>query len=323
MLEKIAKLCTKHGFVFPVESRVNGSLLTCYDFGPMGAAFSSNILKEWWDSVVLNKPSIYPVINTAQTSCPDSVPIGMDKENPLFLPPSLAKGTLLWYPYVFSEMNHRLPLGIVQCGKCFTRENIDQSKFIYQSSVFTQLLLQYFVSPKDTNKWFGYWVQERLNWWRTVTTGKKSVVPQLIESSTILEQAMLAYLVDSYEEGVKNSDTKEMKKVIHLHPRLAPYKVAVATVHSQDHSTSEMREVADYVGLLLSESGIMALHLKESTLDSIYTKMDESGIPYCVIIDEKTFINGVVSLRSRDTSLKDQLHLSDVNWCLVKILETY
>ncbi|XP_013396699.1 DNA polymerase subunit gamma-2, mitochondrial isoform X3 [Lingula anatina] len=269
MLEKIAKLCTKHGFVFPVESRVNGSLLTCYDFGPMGAAFSSNILKEWWDSVVLNKPSIYPVINTAQTSCPDSVPIGMDKENPLFLPPSLAKGTLLWYPYVFSEMNHRLPLGIVQCGKCFTRENIDQSKFIYQSSVFTQLLLQYFVSPKDTNKWFGYWVQERLNWWRTfskyppnfitadeeenedlhqqqicikfafpwgldnvetitvkrvetigeldtlsqVTTGKKSVVPQLIESSTILEQAMLAYLVDSYEEGVKNSDTKEMKKV--------------------------------------------------------------------------------------------------------------
>ena len=49
-----------------------------------------------------------------------------------------------------------------------------------------------------------------------------------------------------------------------------------------------------------------------SSPDKCYTYQDEIGTPYCVTILESTLTNGVVALRSRNTTLQEFIHISEV-----------
>ena len=50
-LDKVAALCQKHGFVYPVERVIGNCNVTGYNFGPLGALLRRNLLSEWWVKV--------------------------------------------------------------------------------------------------------------------------------------------------------------------------------------------------------------------------------------------------------------------------------
>ncbi len=61
----------------------------------------------------------------------------------------------------------RLPFGIAQIGKAF-RNEINPRNFTFRSREFEQAELEFFVHPSEREKWFRYWLDERLRWHRDI-----------------------------------------------------------------------------------------------------------------------------------------------------------
>jgi glycyl-tRNA synthetase len=68
---------------------------------------------------------------------------------------------------VQTAMRRKLPFGIAQIGRSF-RNEITPGNFIFRLREFEQMEMEYFVPPADEDRWFGYWVEERLRWWTDV-----------------------------------------------------------------------------------------------------------------------------------------------------------
>lgn len=60
----------------------------------------------------------------------------------------------------------------------------------------------------------------------------------------------------------------------------------------------------------------------ESALDSKFNETDTIGIPYGLILDEISLQNGFMKLRSRDTTLSETIHISQLNDYVPKIFHS-
>jgi len=68
---------------------------------------------------------------------------------------------------VATTQRRKLPFGIAQIGRSF-RNEITPGNFIFRDREFTQMEMEFFVPPADEDRWFAYWVEERLRWWTDV-----------------------------------------------------------------------------------------------------------------------------------------------------------
>jgi len=59
----------------------------------------------------------------------------------------------------------KIPFGIAQIGKAF-RNEINPRNFTFRSREFEQAELEFFVHPSEREKWFAYWLEQRLAWHR-------------------------------------------------------------------------------------------------------------------------------------------------------------
>ena len=81
-----------------------------------------------------------------------------------YLRPETAQGIFVNFDNVATAMRRKLPFGIAQVGKSF-RNEITPGNFIFRDREFEQMEMEFFVRPEDEDRWFGYWVDERLRWW--------------------------------------------------------------------------------------------------------------------------------------------------------------
>ncbi len=129
-------------------------------------------------------------------------------------------------------------------------------------------------------------------------------VPHVIEPAAGADRATLAFLLSAYEEqDVPNGKGgTEKRTVLHLHPRLAPIKVAVLPLSKNEQLVPIADEVA---GVLRSR-----LMIDVDTAGSIgrrYRRQDEVGTPLCVTIDFDTLDDRAVTIRDRDTMAQDRV----------------
>lgn len=66
---------------------------------------------------------------------------------------------------VVDSTRQQIPFGIAQIGKAF-RNEVTPGKFIFRSREFEQWDLQFFVHPNDMEKWFEYWKEERMKFYK-------------------------------------------------------------------------------------------------------------------------------------------------------------
>ena len=66
---------------------------------------------------------------------------------------------------VQSASRQKLPFGIAQVGKAF-RNEINTKNFLFRTREFEQMEMQYFVNPKDDTRWYSYWKEKRLEWFK-------------------------------------------------------------------------------------------------------------------------------------------------------------
>lgn len=68
---------------------------------------------------------------------------------------------------VVDSTRMRIPFGIAQIGKAF-RNEITPGKLTFRSREFEQWDMQFFVHPNEMEKWFEYWKQQRMDFYKTL-----------------------------------------------------------------------------------------------------------------------------------------------------------
>jgi glycyl-tRNA synthetase len=117
--------------------------------------------------------------------------------------------------------------------------------------------------------------------------------PYVIEPAAGATRTTAAFLLAAYDEvDVKG----EIRVVLRLHPRLAPYKIAVLPLSKKDTLTPVAEEV---LGLL--QPHYMCDYDETQSIGKRYARQDEVGTPLCVTVDFDTLEDRAVTVRDRDT----------------------
>ena len=137
-------------------------------------------------------------------------------------------------------------------------------------------------------------------------------VPYCVEPAVGVDRIFLAMLCNAYEEQeIAEGDTRI---VLHLHPALAPYKVAVLPL------SKKLSEKADEVYTKLSKK-FMCDYDEAGSIGKRYRREDEIGTPYCVTIDFDTLEDGTVTIRDRDTMEQVRVKIEDLTSWLEEKME--
>ena len=136
-------------------------------------------------------------------------------------------------------------------------------------------------------------------------------VPYCIEPSLGADRVALAFLCNAYdEEEIAEGDTIT---VLHLHPALAPYKVAVLPL------SKKLSEKAEEVYTQLSKK-FMCEYDETGSIGKRYRREDEIGTPYCVTVDFDTLEDNAVTIRDRDTMEQVRVKIDELEaWISDKV----
>jgi len=134
-------------------------------------------------------------------------------------------------------------------------------------------------------------------------------IPYVIEPSLGVDRALLAFLVDAYDEEVLERDeqgnVKDMRVVLHLHPALAPVKCAVLPL------SKKLAEPALEIYQMLSKSFVTDYD-DAGSIGKRYRRQDEIGTPLCVTYDFDSENDKCVTVRDRDTMQQVRIPIDEV-----------
>ncbi|MBO4572780.1 MAG: glycine--tRNA ligase [Clostridia bacterium] len=142
-------------------------------------------------------------------------------------------------------------------------------------------------------------------------TGEK-YIPYDIEYSIGADRLMLAVLSEAYdEEALENGETRV---VMHFHPAVAAYKVAVLPLQKNlsDKAKEVYKTLAASFPVTYDETG---------SIGKRYRRQDEIGTPMCITIDFDTLENDTVTVRDRDSMEQIRLNISELKNYVDKKLE--
>lgn len=132
--------------------------------------------------------------------------------------------------------------------------------------------------------------------YRDPETGE-TFLPWDIETSSGVDRPLMFLLMDAYTEDAD-------RVVLKLHPRLAPYKVAVFPLVK---NKPELVEKAWTIFLALKKAGISTAWDERGNIGKRYLAQDEIGTPWCVTVDYQTLEDKTVTVRDRDTTLQERI----------------
>ena len=122
---------------------------------------------------------------------------------------------------------------------------------------------------------------------------KEHIIPYIIEPSAGVDRSALAFLCDAYDE---EPDKDEIRALLHLHPTLAPIKVAVLPLSRREKLVAVARKI--YADL---RQCWMAQYDDAQSIGRRYRRQDEIGTPFCVTVDFQSLEDEQVTIRERDS----------------------
>jgi glycyl-tRNA synthetase len=126
-------------------------------------------------------------------------------------------------------------------------------------------------------------------------------VPYVVEPAAGANRTMAAFLLAAYDEDVIND---EPRTVLRLHPRLAPYQVAILPLSKKDSLTP----LADRIFSTLSKR-YYCDYDETQAIGRRYRRQDEIGTPYCITVDFDSLEDGQVTIRERDTTQQERVSI--------------
>ncbi|MDA8047706.1 MAG: glycine--tRNA ligase [Actinomycetota bacterium] len=129
-------------------------------------------------------------------------------------------------------------------------------------------------------------------------------VPYVIEPAAGATRTMMAFLLAAYDEDRIGG---EKRTVLRLHPRIAPYQVAVLPLSKKDTLTPVAEEV---LGRL--QPIAMCDYDETQSIGRRYRRQDEIGTPLAVTVDFDTLEDRAVTIRDRDTTEQVRVPIDDL-----------
>ncbi|OFR68928.1 glycine--tRNA ligase [Corynebacterium sp. HMSC078H07] len=133
--------------------------------------------------------------------------------------------------------------------------------------------------------------------------------PYVIEPAAGLGRAMMAFLIDAYdeEEAPNAKGGTDKRVVLRLDRRLAPVKVAVLPLSKKEELATPARELANKLranwNVEFDVSGAIGRR---------YRRQDEIGTPFCVTYDFDTLEDNAVTVRERDSMEQERVKLDEL-----------
>jgi glycyl-tRNA synthetase len=138
-------------------------------------------------------------------------------------------------------------------------------------------------------------------------------VPYVIEPAAGVDRSVLAFLIDAYDEEEIEG---EKRTLLHLHPSLAPIKVAVLPLSRNEKLTPLAREVFRR----LCPSFVTDYDDSQS-IGRRYRRQDEIGTPFCVTIDFESIEDKQVTVRDRDSLAQIRVPIEELDGVLATKLK--
>ena len=142
-------------------------------------------------------------------------------------------------------------------------------------------------------------------------------VPYVIEPAAGLTRAVLAFLLDAYDEdeAPNSKGGVDKRTVLRLDPRLAPVKVAVLPLSRNEVLSPKAKDLAAELrkrwNIEFDDAGAIGRR---------YRRQDEIGTPFCVTIDFETLDDNAVTVRERDTMTQERISLDEiVGWLAARL----
>ena len=134
-------------------------------------------------------------------------------------------------------------------------------------------------------------------------------VPYVIEPAAGLTRAVLAFLLDAYDEdeAPNSKGGVDKRTVLRLDPRLAPVKVAVLPLSRNENLSPKAKDLAADLrkrwNIEFDDAGAIGRR---------YRRQDEIGTPFCVTVDFETLDDNAVTVRERDTMTQERISLDEI-----------
>jgi glycyl-tRNA synthetase len=118
--------------------------------------------------------------------------------------------------------------------------------------------------------------------------------PHVIEPAAGATRTMMAFLIAAYDVDEIGG---ERRTVLHLHPRIAPYQVAVLPLSKNARLVPTARKVLGLIQPLA-----MCDYDETQSIGRRYRRQDEIGTPLCVTVDFDSLDDKAVTIRDRDST---------------------
>ena len=133
--------------------------------------------------------------------------------------------------------------------------------------------------------------------------------PYVIEPAAGLTRAVLAFLLDSYDEdeAPNSKGGVDKRTVLRLDRRLAPVKVAVLPLSSNADLSPKAKDLAAMLrktwNVDFDDAGAIGRR---------YRRQDEIGTPFCVTVDFDSLEDQAVTVRDRDSMTQERIGLDQI-----------
>ena len=131
-------------------------------------------------------------------------------------------------------------------------------------------------------------------------------IPYVVEPSLGADRMTLALLCEAYDEEVIDAEKNDVRTVMHFHPAIAPYKVAVLPL------SKKLAPEATEIWNQLSKD-FMTDFDETGSIGKRYRREDEIGTPLCVTYDFDSKEDGCVTVRDRDTMEQVRIPIAELN----------
>ncbi len=127
-------------------------------------------------------------------------------------------------------------------------------------------------------------------------------LPHVIEPTWGVDRSVLAVLCNSYD------DSDPERVVLHLPPKLAPYKAAVfPLLKNKPELVAKAREIYDALRAKFSVAWD-----ERGNVGKRYYSQDEIGTPYGITVDFESLEDDTVTVRDRDTTKQERVSIDEL-----------
>lgn len=90
-----------------------------------------------------------------------------NEESKVFLRPETAQGIFIHFKNVVDSTRVKVPFGIGNTGRSF-RNEVTPRNFTFRSREFEQAELEFFCHPDESQDWYRFWRDFRMEWWKSI-----------------------------------------------------------------------------------------------------------------------------------------------------------